>query len=151
RFTVEGDAGDLPGEVATPLAVILNELMQNAVDHAFPRAEDDDIAELSDADAATDEPVEPARVGHVRLQLARHDGDVTIEVVDDGVGLPERFSLDGSKGLGLSIVQALVTGELEGSIEMRDIPGGGAAVHLRVPVAQPRVEPLTNASPGSEG
>ncbi len=37
RFEVEGDAGELPGEVATPLAVVLNELMQNAVDHAFPR------------------------------------------------------------------------------------------------------------------
>ena len=36
RFKVEGDAGELPGEVATPLAVVLNELMQNAVDHAFP-------------------------------------------------------------------------------------------------------------------
>src|SRR6266699_327318 len=36
RFRVEGDAGELPGEVATPLAVVLNELMQNAVDHAFP-------------------------------------------------------------------------------------------------------------------
>ena len=36
RFEVEGDAGELPGEVATPLAVVLNELMQNAVDHAFP-------------------------------------------------------------------------------------------------------------------
>ena len=36
RFSVDGDAGDLPGEVATPLAVVLNELMQNAVDHAFP-------------------------------------------------------------------------------------------------------------------
>src|SRR5215471_8280844 len=36
RFRVDGDAGELPGEVATPLAVVLNELMQNAVDHAFP-------------------------------------------------------------------------------------------------------------------
>ena len=32
-----GDAGLLPGDLATPLAVVLNELMQNAVDHAFPR------------------------------------------------------------------------------------------------------------------
>ena len=34
-------------------------------------------------------------------------------------GLPRGFSFDASKGLGLSIVQALVTGELQGSIEMR--------------------------------
>ena len=36
RFEVVGDAGLLPGDVATPLAVVLNELMQNAADHAFP-------------------------------------------------------------------------------------------------------------------
>ena len=40
RFEVDGDAGYLPGDLATPLAVVLNELMQNAVDHAFPRGED---------------------------------------------------------------------------------------------------------------
>jgi two-component sensor histidine kinase len=119
HFSVEGDAGDLPGEVATPLAVILNELMQNAVDHAFPREGD-------------------RREGNVRVHLAREDNEVVVDVVDDGVGLPERFSLESSKGLGLSIVQALVTGELEGSIELHDV--GGTAVHIRVPVAQPRVE-----------
>ena len=36
RFTVEGDPGDLPAEVATPLAVVLTELLQNAVEHGFP-------------------------------------------------------------------------------------------------------------------
>jgi two-component sensor histidine kinase len=121
HFTVDGDAGDLPGDVATPLAVILNELMQNAVDHAFSL--DDDVRE-----------------GNVRVRLARDEGEVVVDVVDDGVGLPERFSLEESKGLGLSIVQALVTGELGGSIEVRDVSGGGTAVHLRVPVAQPRIE-----------
>lgn len=118
RFTVDGDAGDLPGEVATPLAVVLNELMQNAVDHAYPG--------------------EDGRQGSVGVRLAREGDEVVLDVSDDGVGLPERFSLEGSKGLGLSIVQALVTGELGGSIEMRH--DGGTVVHVRVPVAMPRVE-----------
>ena len=91
RFNVEGDAGELPGEVATPLAVVLNELMQNAVDHAFPEG-------VADA--------------RVEVTLARDDGHVEIEVRDNGAGLPEQFTLDGSRGLGLSIVQALVTSEL---------------------------------------
>jgi len=121
RFRVEGDAGELPGDLATPLAVVLNELMQNAVDHAFPI--DDGV-----------------RQGTVQVHLARDDGEVVVDVVDDGVGLPERFSLEESKGLGLSIVQALVTGELGGSIELKDVTGGGTSVHLRVPVAQPRIE-----------
>jgi two-component sensor histidine kinase len=116
HFTVEGDAGDLPGEVATPLAVVLNELMQNAVDHAFP----------------------DRREGHVTVRLARSKDHVLVDVVDDGVGLPSGFTLDASRGLGLSIVHALVTGELDGAIEMRD--GDGTTVHVQVPIAMPRVE-----------
>jgi two-component system, sensor histidine kinase PdtaS len=123
RFTVDGDAGELPGEVATPLAVVLNELMQNAVDHAFPEGVDD---------------------GQIAVRLAREDGHVLVDVVDNGVGLPEDFSLTtgpqagSSRGLGLSIVHALVTSELAGSIEMRS--NGGTTVRVRVPVAMPRVE-----------
>jgi two-component system, sensor histidine kinase PdtaS len=117
RFRVEGDAGELPGEVATPLAVVLNELMQNAVDHAFP---------------------ENTREARVEVTLARDEEYVEIEVRDNGVGLPEQFTLDGARGLGLSIVQALVTSELMGSIEMHN--DHGTSVRVRVPVEMPRVE-----------
>ena len=56
-----------------------------------------------------------------------------VEVIDDGVGLPEGFSLDGAKGLGLSIVQALVTGELGGTIEFHREKG--TRVEVRIPLA----------------
>jgi two-component sensor histidine kinase len=115
-FTVDGDAGDLPGEVATPLAVVLNELMQNAVDHAFP---------------------EGTQGARVSVRLRRDDDHVVVEVTDNGRGLPEPFSLE-SQGLGLSIVHALVTGELGGSIEM--VSREGTSVFVRVPVAMPRVD-----------
>ncbi|HEY5077659.1 MAG TPA: sensor histidine kinase, partial [Acidimicrobiia bacterium] len=118
RFKVEGDAGELPGEVATPLAVVLNELMQNAVDHAFPEGASDDAL--------------------VQVNLSRTDGHVEIEVRDNGAGLPDQFTLEGSRGLGLSIVQALVTSELQGSIEMHD--DDGTSVLVRVPVEMPRIE-----------
>ena len=36
RFRVDGDAGTLPAPVATSLAVVLTELLQNVVDHAYP-------------------------------------------------------------------------------------------------------------------
>jgi two-component system, sensor histidine kinase PdtaS len=114
RFEVEGDVGVVPGEVATPLAVVLNELMQNAVDHGYPRI--------------GDQPVE----GRVLVRMARSDDELVVDVIDDGVGLPAGFSLDGSAGLGLSIVQVLVTSELDGSIEMRD--AGGAHAHLVIPL-----------------
>jgi two-component sensor histidine kinase len=120
HFDVDGSAGQLPGEIATPLAVALNELMQNAVDHAYP-------------------PEEYTRSeGHVYVVLRRDEGELVIEVVDDGVGLPPDFSLEASRGLGLSIVHGLVTSELGGSLEMRE--DHGTRVTLRVPLKPAAVE-----------
>ena len=70
RFKVEGDAGDLPASVATPLAVVLTELLQNAVDHAF-------------ADGRP-------RHGLGR-RLANDGSELEVRVTDDGVGLPDGF------------------------------------------------------------
>ena len=39
RCIVDGDPGAVPATVATPLAVVLNELLQNTADHAFPEGE----------------------------------------------------------------------------------------------------------------
>jgi two-component sensor histidine kinase len=116
HFEVVGHVGDLPGDLATPLAVVLNELMQNAVDHAFGRG-------------APSGPVE----GHVRVSLARVADDVVVEVADDGVGLPDGFDLENSSGLGLSIVHTLVTSEMSGTIELRDSDGTRALVRVPIP------------------
>ena len=115
RFRVQGDGGKLPAPTATPLAVVLTELLQNAVDHAF-RGQ--------------------AGTGHVVVAVAQHDGVVHLRVVDDGVGVPEGFDLERASGLGLSIVRTLVTTELAGTIELRAAtPRDLAAVDLR-PVPQ---------------
>jgi two-component sensor histidine kinase len=115
RFVVEGDAGDLGPEVATPLAVVLTELLQNTVDHAFPDGE------------------RPR--GQVRISL-HNDGKVlAVRVHDDGVGLPQGFSLDDPgrpESLGLTIVRALVD-ELGGSIDLAT--DGGTRVDLTIPAA----------------
>jgi len=128
RFEVDGDAGYLPGDLATPLAVVLNELMQNAVDHAFPGE-------------AT------RRSGRVSIQLARRDGELVVDVDDDGVGIPAGFSLHGSHGLGLSIVQALVTTELDGTIVVERGLRGGTHVRVQIPV-RPTGAGLLESRPG---
>jgi two-component system, sensor histidine kinase PdtaS len=128
RFRVEGDGGKLPAAIATPLAVVLTELFQNAVDHAFSTG---------------------GRPGAVVVLLANDGTTLSLSVVDDGTGLPEGFSLDTATGLGLSIVRTLVTTELGGTIELRpasdadmtaaglEAPGDGrgTVVALRIPVA----------------
>jgi two-component system, sensor histidine kinase PdtaS len=123
RFHVQGEAGFLPATVATPLSVVLNELLQNAIDHAFPEALD-----------------LQASPGSVVISL-QNDGDrLHVTVVDDGVGLSEGFSLEAATGLGLSIVRTLITTELSGTIELRRGNGPtdrpGTIVDLEVPVAE---------------
>jgi len=111
----------LPGDLATPLAVVLNELMQNAVDHAFTASDGSEIAGRTK--------------GNITVQLARSESTLVVDVVDDGVGLPPGFSVEQSGGLGLSIVHTLVTSELGGTIELRS--DRGTRVHLTVPVRKP--------------
>ena len=116
RFRIEGDAGELRAEVATPLAVILTELLQNAVEHAFPDGH---------------------RGGTVTIRLVNDGAELAVQVADNGVGLPPGFALDGGSSLGLTIVRALVETELGGTIEMHrgpDDDGPGAVVELRIPV-----------------
>jgi two-component sensor histidine kinase len=108
RVTVEGDGGVLPAGIATPLAVVLNELFQNAVEHAYPEEFD-----LGDHEA------------HVLVEIDRQDDKLAVRVADDGAGLPEGFDLDTSTGLGLSIVRTLVTTELGGEIEISRGEGAG--------------------------
>jgi len=120
RFSVEGDAGKLPATVATPLSLVLAELLQNAVDHAYP-----DSSGLGG--------------GRVIVRLENDGNELRVQVVDDGVGPPEGFSLERARGLGLSIVRTLVTSELSGTISMVAGEGDhgrpGTVVELLVPLA----------------
>jgi two-component system, sensor histidine kinase PdtaS len=129
RFTVSGDGGRLPAHIATPLSVVLTELLQNAVDHGFPPGEGG---------------------GHVAVQLDSSDDELRVRVVDDGKGIDPDFDLMSATGLGLSIVRTLVTTELAGTIEMRRAQPAelldvdlsrhsgrpGTVIDLRVPLSQ---------------
>ncbi len=57
-----------------------------------------------------------------------------MKVVDDGVGVPEDFSIDQTSSLGLTIVRSLVTTELAGHISIR---AGTPADHLRASLEAP--------------
>jgi two-component sensor histidine kinase len=105
-----GDFGDLPSDFATPLALVINELVTNAVEHG-----------LAD------------RSGTVWLTADRRRDDsgaeeLQVTVEDDGVGLapgPARH-----EGLGLQIVRTLVTSELGGTISWGEREGGGTVVTI---------------------
>jgi len=127
RFTVQGEGGKLPATIATPLSVVLTELLQNAVDHEFPLG---------------------STGGQVKVLLGNDGSTLSIRVIDDGRGVPVDFRLDKATGLGLTIVKTLVTTELGGTISMRQgepadfelagiappAQGTGTVVDLTVPI-----------------
>lgn len=117
-FGVVGDAGELEASIATPLAVVLAEVLANAVEHAFPEGK-------------TTDGKEP----RVTLSL-RNDGRMLhLEVSDNGCGLPEGFSIQKTRSLGLSITRSLVTSQLQGSIDMTD--ASGTLVSITLPLHVP--------------
>jgi two-component sensor histidine kinase len=99
-----GTFGELPAAAATPLVLVVTELLHNAAEHAFPDGEP----------------------GMIELVAERTGEDLVVRVRENGKGLPEGFDAAGSDGLGLQIVRTLVTSELGGSLSMgspADQPG----------------------------
>ena len=118
RIKYHGETGPLQAAVATPLAVVLNELFQNAAEHARPAPEDGSQGEPS--------------MLRVDLELTRQDDELRVVVRDDGVGLPPDFSIDTTSTLGLSIVRDLVGSQMGGKIEMHN--DGGTVTEITIPV-----------------
>src|SRR4051812_30095819 len=117
RMRREGTFGVLPAEIATSLVMVLNELLLNAVEHGFEDVEPDP------AGAGGPLPAVPA--AEVVVSAHRFRKQLHATVADNGRGLPEGFRPDASERLGLQIVKALATGELRGTIELRNRAGGG--------------------------
>ena len=110
----DGSFGPLPAEIATPLVMVLNELLLNAMEHAF----------------------EPGDGGEVVVRVQRMRRELMVTVADTGRGLPDGFDMDASERLGLQIVRTLAAGELRGSIELRAGTAGGTEAVLCIPLAK---------------
>ncbi|MEP6760871.1 MAG: histidine kinase N-terminal domain-containing protein [Sporichthyaceae bacterium] len=115
--TRTGSFGAVPPEVATPMSLVLVELLQNAVEHG-----------LADEGGAVD------------LRVHRDGNGLTVTVTDQGRGLPPDFDPDHAGGLGLQIVRTLVESELGGRLALQPGSSGrgcDATVSVPVPVADP--------------
>ncbi len=115
RASVErqGSFGILPGTLATPLALVLSELMQNAVEHGAASA--------------------------IRVSVNRGANQLDLVVADDGAGLPADFNLEKAQGLGLQIVRTLVVGEMRGTLALRPGARGGTEAAVAIPEIQATV------------
>ncbi|MBI4493056.1 MAG: sensor histidine kinase [Chloroflexi bacterium] len=105
----------LPAQQATSCALIINELLQNAVEHGYR-----DLSE-----------------GIINVRLFEDRESMRIEIQDDGRGLPEGFQL-AQGGLGLQIVQTLVREDLKGQFDLKN----GRGVHAVI--SFPRWQALTS-------
>jgi two-component sensor histidine kinase len=110
-----GALGVLDADRATALVMVITELVQNAIEHAF---------------------VPVTKQGCVIIRAERSARWLDVVVHDDGRGLPDGFSLEKSDRLGLQIVRTLVSAELDGSLGMHDLATGGTDVVLRVPIGR---------------
>ena len=112
-----GKFGVVSAELATPLVMVLTELVQNAFEHAFPEGQG----------------------GEVVVQAERSARWLDVVISDDGRGLPKGFSLERAERLGLQIVRTLVESELRGSLSLRGRGHQrGTEAVLRVPLKYPR-------------
>ena len=99
-----GELGALDPRIATPLSLVVTELIHNALEHGL-------------AESGT----------HLTITAVRNEGDAQITIFDDGVGLPEGFSLAQSSNLGLQIVRTLTENELRGNIDLVSTSNGTEA------------------------
>ena len=95
---------------AYPLGLIINELISNSLKYAFP-----------------DE-----REGKISVSLKKHDKELELTIMDDGVGIPDSFDWKNSKSLGLKLVRTLVENQLDGSIEMESNNGTKFTIKFKI-------------------
>lgn len=107
RLHVFGEPLRLPSRPATALALVVNELVQNALEHGFAGRTS----------------------GEIEISLGRSAEELIVLVRDNGVGLPASYT----PGLGLEIAETVVADDLRGRIKFNRPAQGGAEVSIRMP------------------
>lgn len=122
-FSIRCNAPTVASDVMTPLAVVINELLQNAIDHGYP------------------ELWEGSGEGNIDvvIELDVGDGDVDqmlrLEVSDNGVGVAADFDPATDPGLGTTIIRALTSADLGGEFTVAPrADGPGTVAVVRVPL-----------------
>jgi two-component sensor histidine kinase len=107
---IEGPEVVLPSKNASNLAVIINELILNSIEHGFVGRNH----------------------GVIGLRTAIYEKEYIIELYDDGIGLPDNFNMKQAKSLGLQIIKTLVQDDIGGSLEFKNDHGTHCILHIPV-------------------
>ena len=103
-----GETIILPSKQASNLALIINELILNSIEHGFLGR----------------------NYGKIGLKISQSDEAYIIELYDNGNGLPENFFDLPTKSLGLQIVRTLIEGDMNGSFDLYNDNG----VHAKIAI-----------------
>lgn len=101
----------LPPNLLASLALAANELITNALIHAFPSGD----------------------AGHIQVQVMQEGGEILLEVRDNGVGIPATEDGGVRKGVGLEIVTSLVETDLRGQFHLENEKGAVATIRFPRP------------------
>jgi two-component system, sensor histidine kinase PdtaS len=111
RFQVMPNKVEIRSRQATIFALLLNEVLTNAIVHGMrDRTE-----------------------GTIRIEAVTDGAMTEIHVDDDGIGLPDEFDLSAQDGLGLRIISTLATSDLKGGFDLVRLPDGGTRAMIRFP------------------
>ncbi|MDH5521568.1 MAG: sensor histidine kinase, partial [Acidimicrobiia bacterium] len=113
EFRLVGEGTALPASKASSLAVVVTELLQNAVEHGFPSG---------------------SGPGAITVELAPSSTDLVVRVYDNGVGVANDFDVAEHGGLGLTIIRTIISGELEGDLQIFPARGEGGGTVAQVTV-----------------
>lgn len=104
----EGPEVILPSRTASNLAVIINELILNSIEHGF----------------------EERSRGLIGLHTEETAEGYVLDLYDDGCGLPDDFDLSKTRSLGLQIIKTLVADDMGGEIQLFNQQGTHARITI---------------------
>ncbi|MBN3882903.1 MAG: PAS domain S-box protein [Nostoc sp. JL34] len=102
------DSVSLNVDQAIACGLVINELISNALKHAFPNQQ----------------------VGTISIALRNIGNSIEMTIRDNGIGLPENLDWRNTDSLGLSLVYDLVTEQLEGNITLERNHGTGFKIQF---------------------
>jgi len=95
KLKISGDNTSLDINNAIPCGLMINELLTNAIKHAFPQG----------------------RLGEINIDFHKKNNEYILTVQDNGIGLPRDLDLEKTESLGMRLINSLVS-QLDGKLEV---------------------------------
>ena len=116
RLTISAEDVECPIKIAVPLGLIVNELVSNCLEHAFPEN----------------------RSGEIRVSIKHvSENQSELIVADNGIGISDDLEVSGTNTFGLYLVNTL-TEQLQGAMELNRRDGIEARIRFKESESEPR-------------